>query len=382
MKITEFELFQVGPNWQFLRVGTDAGIVGWGEPVVEGRAATVAAAVTEAFDYLVGLDPLSIEDHWQTLGRSQFYNAGAITQAAVAGIDQALWDIAGKAYGQPVHALLGGHVRNRVRAYAQVHGDSLPELADAASAAVERGLTAVKVAPCAGPLDVFASPSQIRDTVDRVSTVRAAIGDGVDLAIDLHGKLAPADAIRVLRHLDDFDVLFVEEPVAPEHDHGLRAVIESTAIPIAAGERRYSRAEFDPLLRAGLGVAQPDPSHAGGISEVRRIASLAEMFGVPIAPHCPLGPIALASALQLDFATPNFLLQEQIIHSSYGGRTGFLSVVADPGVFDLVDGHFALPAGPGLGVEIDEDAVRHASRAPHDWRIPLLRRADGSRAPW
>ncbi|QNA93530.1 MULTISPECIES: galactonate dehydratase [unclassified Microbacterium] len=382
MRITDFELFQVGPNWQFLRVGTDAGIVGWGEPIIEGRASTVAAAVSEAFEYLIGLDPLRIEDHWQTLGRSQFYNGGAIAQAALAGIDQALWDIAGKSYGQPVHALLGGHVRDRVRAYAQVHGDTLPELADEAAAAVGRGMTAVKIAPAAGPLDTFASPAQIRDVVDRVSTVRATIGGDVDLAVDFHGKLAPADAIRVLRHLADFGLLFAEEPIAPEHEHALKAVIESTAIPIAAGERRYSRAEFDPLLRAGLGVAQPDPSHAGGISEVRRIGALAEMFGVPLAPHCPLGPIALASALHLDFAVPNFLLQEQLIHSSYGARTGFLSLVEDPAVFEMEDGHFALPLGPGLGVQIDEEAVRHASRSPHDWRIPLLRKPDGSRAPW
>lgn len=246
MKITDFELFQVGPNWQFLRVGTDAGIVGWGEPVIEGRAATVATAVTEAFDYLIGLDPLRIEDHWQTLGRAQFYNGGAIAQAALAGIDQALWDIAGKAYGQPVHALLGGHVREKVRAYAQVHGGSLSELSDAAVAAVSRGMTAVKIAPASGPLDTFASPAQIRDIVERVSTVRSAVGDYVDLAVDFHGKLAPADAIRVLRQLTDFGLLFAEEPIAPEHEIALPAVIESTTIPVAAGERRYSRAEFDP----------------------------------------------------------------------------------------------------------------------------------------
>ncbi len=382
MKITGYELFQVGPNWQFLKVETDEGIVGWGEPVIEGRAATVATAVKEAFDYLLGKDPLRIEEHWQALSRMQFYGGGPVAQSAVAGIDQALWDITGKAYGVPVHALLGGHVRERVRVYAQLQGVTRDELQEQVAFHLERGINTFKAGPNHGPSGFLGAPPEIQELVERVGLIREVVGPDRDFALDFHGKLSVAGARRLLPLLEEFMPLFAEEPVLPEYSFQLSSIVESTKIPIATGERLFSRWDFREVLESGIAIAQPDLSHAGGISEVRRIAAAAEVYNVAIAPHCPLGPIALAACLQIDFAIPNFFLQEQLIYSGYGRVTPFLDYVLDQSPFDIVDGHIERFTAPGLGVQIDEKAVRHAAENPHNWRIPMLTHRDGSHAIW
>lgn len=382
MKITGYELFQVGPNWQFLKIDTDEGIVGWGEPVIEGRAATVATAVKEAFDYLMGKDPLRIEEHWQALSRMQFYGGGPIAQSAVAGIDQALWDITGKAYGVPVYALLGGHVRDRVRMYAQLQGVTKDELQEQVAFHLERGTNAFKVGPNHGPAGFLGSPQEINELVGRVGLVREVVGPDRDFALDFHGKLSVAGARRLLPLLEEFMPLFAEEPVLPEYSFQLNSIVASTKIPIATGERLFSRWDFREVLESGIAIAQPDLSHAGGISEVRRIAAAAEVHNVAIAPHCPLGPIALAACLQIDFAIPNFILQEQLLYSGYGRVTPFLDYVLDKSPFNIIDGHIERFTGPGLGIEIDEKAVRNAAENPHNWRIPLLIHPDGSHAIW
>lgn len=382
MKITGYKLFQVGPNWQFLKIDTDEGIVGWGEPVIEGRAATVATAVNEAFDYLMGKDPLRIEEHWQALSRMQFYGGGPIAQSAVAGIDQALWDITGKAYGVPVYALLGGHVRDRVRMYAQLQGVTKDELQEQLAFHLERGTNAFKVGPNPGPAGFLGSPQEINELVERVGLVREVIGPDRDFALDFHGRLSVAGARRLLPLLEEFMPLFAEEPVLPEYSFQLNSIVASTKIPIATGERLFSRWDFREVLESGIAIAQPDLSHAGGISEVRRIAAAAEVHNVAIAPHCPLGPIALAACLQIDFAVPNFILQEQLIYGGYGRVTPFLDYVLDKSPFNIIDGHIERFTGPGLGIEIDEKAVRDAAENPHNWRIPLLTHPDGSHAIW
>jgi galactonate dehydratase len=346
VKITRIETFPVPPRWLFCRVETDEGIVGWGEPVVEGRAEVVRAAVEVLSEYLLGQDPLRIEDHWQVLTKGGFYRGGPVLSSAVAGLDQALWDIAGRHYGAPVHALLGGPVRDKVRVYAWVVA------ADLAS------------------------------VVRRAEVARSALGPGRDFAIDLHGRATTANARRVLAAVADLHPLFVEEPLAPDHLHRLRDLTAATDVPIALGERLYSRTDFLPPLTSGLAVAQPDLSHAGGISEVRRIAALAETFDVQLAPHCPLGPIALAASLQVGFATPNFLIQEQSVGIYHNRGAELLDYVLDPAPFTFTDGHAHRTTLPGLGVTIDEQAVRRAARHPHAWRNPVWRHDDGSMAEW
>jgi galactonate dehydratase len=382
MKITSVETFLVAPRWLFVKVSTDEGIAGWGEASLEGRAHTAQAAVHDLEDYLLGTDPLRIEDHWQVMSKAAFYRGGAVLATAVAGIDQALWDIAGKYRGAPVHELLGGPVRDKVRMYSWIGGDEPAEVADHAAAMREAGFTAVKMNGSARlePLDTSAA---IDRTVALAAAARGAMGDDGDFALDFHGRFTTPMARRVIRELEPLRPMFVEEPVLPEFaPHRLRDVVESTTIPIACGERLFSRTDFLPVLQAGIAVAQPDMSHAGGISEGRRIASLAETFDVVLAPHCPIGPIALAACLQVAFATPNFLIQEQSGGIHYNVTGDLLDYLVDPTVFRFEDGFCARPTLPGLGIEIDETAVRRAAEKGHRWRGPVWRHPDGSFAEW
>ncbi|MDN3027575.1 galactonate dehydratase [Streptomyces sp. S.PB5] len=381
MKITRIETFLVPPRWLFCRVETDEGVVGWGEPVVEGRAEVVRAAVDVLAEYLVGQDPLRIEDHWQVLTKGGFYRGGPILSSAVAGLDQALWDIAGKTYGAPVHALLGGPVRDSVRVYAWVGGDEPAQLTEQVTEQVEAGFTAVKM-NAAGPTSPMATAAETAAVVGRVAAVRDVLGPDRDVAVDFHGRFTAAAARRVLTELAPLHPLFVEEPVVPEHGHLLGQLVAAGPIPLATGERLFSRAEFLPALAAGIAVAQPDLSHAGGISEVHRIASLADTYGAQLAPHCPLGPIALAASLQVAFATPNFLIQEQSRGIHYNKDADLLSYVVDPEPFRFTAGHAHRCVAPGLGITVDENAVRAADRTGHTWRNPVWRHTDGSFTEW
>lgn len=381
MKIARIETFQVPPRWLMLRIETDDGLVGWGEPVVEGRAGTVEAAIDEMSDYLLGKDPLRIEDHWQVLTKGGFYRGGPVFSSAIAGIDQALWDIAGKARGIPVYDLLGGPVRESVRVYGWIGGDRPEDIAGQAKRQLDAGLTAVKMNGSAELLPID-TPAQVHGVVARVEAVREVLGDTNDIAIDFHGRFSPAMARRVLPLLEPYLPMFVEEPTVPELSGDIARVVESTSIPIALGERLYSRWDFREVLGLGIAVAQPDLSHAGGISEVRRIAAMAEAYGVSLAPHCPLGPIALAASLQVDFASPNFLIQEQSIGIHYNQGSDLLDYVVDTSVFGFVDGSILRPTGPGLGIEVDEAVVRQISQQAHRWRAPLWRHKDGSLAEW
>ena len=382
MKITRIETFAVPPRWVFCRVETDEGLVGWGEPVVEGRAATVRTAVEELSGLLVGEDPRRIEHHWQRLTKAGFYRGGPVLSSAVAGLDQALWDILGQSLGVPVHALLGGAVRDRVRVYGWIGGDEPSEVAEAARGQIEAGLTAIKM-NATGRWDRLATPAGLREVVGRVEQVRTAVGDDIDVAVDFHGRVGPADARRLLHAIEPYTPVFVEEPVLPELAMHLPEIVRSSVVPIATGERLFDRASFRTVLDAGVAVAQPDLSHAGGISEVRRIAALAETYGALLAPHCPLGPVALASSLQVAFATPNFLLQEQSIGIHYNdGSAELLDYVVDRTPFAFPGGSVERWEAPGLGIEVDEDAVRAADARGHDWKGPVWEHPDGSFAEW
>lgn len=379
MKITSIETFLVPPRWLFCKIDTDEGISGWGEPVIEGRAETVRAAVTELADLLVGQDPGRIEDHWQVLTKAGFYRGGPVLSGAVAGIDQALWDIAGKVHGAPVYQLLGGPVRDRMRLYTWVGGDEPAAIEEEVAQKVEAGFTAVKM-NLSGRMPLLASPTDLSAALDRVSAARDALGPDRDLAVDFHGRVSVSNAGKLLPRLATYDLLFVEEPVLPEHLGHLSRL--TGPVPLATGERLFHRADFLPVLQAGLAVAQPDLSHAGGISEVRRIAALAEIFGAALAPHCPLGPIALAACLQVDFATPNAVIQEQSLDIHYNQGRDLLDYLLDTSVFAFRDGYLDRPTGPGLGIEIDENAVRAAAASGHHWHSPVWRHPDGSLAEW
>ncbi|MCW2904321.1 MAG: galactonate dehydratase [Streptosporangiaceae bacterium] len=381
MRITRVETFLVPPRWLFCRVETDDGVVGWGEPVVEGRAEVVRTAVEVLSEYLIGQDPLRIEDHWQVMTKAGFYRGGPVLSSAVAGLDQALWDIAGKFYGAPVHALLGGPVRDRVRVYAWVGGDEPARLREAVAEQVEAGFTAVKM-NLAGRLSRIVTMADTAEIVARAEAAREVLGPTRDFGLDAHGRATVPVARRVLAAVADLHPMFLEEPVGPEYVHRLADLTGISTVPIALGERLYSRTDFLPVLRAGVDIVQPDPSHAGGISETRRIAALAETFDVQVAPHCPLGPISLAAALQLGFATPNFLIQEQSAGIHYNTDADLLDYVLDRSPFAFTGGHAHRTDEPGLGVSIDEPAVRAADRGGHRWRNPVWRHDDGSLAEW
>ncbi|WP_020390420.1 galactonate dehydratase [Kribbella catacumbae] len=381
MKIERIETFLVAPRWLFCRIETSDGVVGWGEPVVEGRAEVVRTAIEVLSEYLIGQDPLQIERHWQILAKGGFYRGGPVLSSALAGIDHALWDIAGKVYGAPVAALLGGRVRDRARVYAWVGGDEPAEIADQVAAQVEAGMTAVKM-NASGRIQPSPSLAELNSIVSRLEAARSVLGESRDVAIDLHGRVGVAGARRILHAVEPLHPLFVEEPVLPEHLQHLASVVEASTVPVALGERLYHRSEFSPVLEAGVAVVQPDVSHAGGISELRRIAVLAETHGALLAPHCPLGPISLAASLQVSFATPNFLIQEQSRGIHYNVDNDLTTYVTDPTPFIWVDGHAEWNPLPGLGITVDEAAVREADKKGHAWRNPIWTHDDGSFAEW
>jgi galactonate dehydratase len=382
MEITEYELFEVPPRWLFLKVTTSNGTVGWGEPVVEGRAKTVRAAVKELMDgYLLGEDPSAIEDHWQTMYRGGFYRGGPVLMSAIAGIDQALWDIKGKRFDAPVYDLLGGKARDRVRVYQWIGGDRPADVGAAAEEKVEAGFTALKM-NATEEMRRVDSPAAVDAARERLAEVRAAVGDEVDVGVDFHGRVAKSMAKRVAQALEPYDPMFIEEPVLPEHNDALPEIARHTTTSIATGERMYSRWDFKELFEQGVvDVIQPDLSHAGGISEVKRIASMAEAYDVAMAPHCPLGPIALASCIQVDACTPNAFIQEQSLDIHYNETSDVLNYLADPAVFEYEDGYVDLPEGPGLGIDVDEATVRERA-GDVDWHNPVWRHDDGSVAEW
>ncbi|WP_188189665.1 galactonate dehydratase [Nonomuraea sp. SYSU D8015] len=379
--IARIETFLVAPRWLFVRVETGSGIVGWGEATCEGRSETVRAAIDQLAELLIGRDALRIEDHWQVLTKGSFYRGGPILASAVAGLDQALWDIAGKHFGAPVHQLLGGPVRDRIRVYGWVGGDEPGEVRDHIAAQVEAGLTAVKM-NASGRMSPVASVAELNGVVARVAAAREVLGDDRDVAVDFHGRFTLANARRVAPLLEPYRPLFLEEPVVPENSHLIGEFVRSTTIPVSTGERLYSRQEFLPVFQAGIAVAQPDLSHAGGITEVRKIATLAEVYDVQLAPHCPLGPIALAACLQVGFATPNYLIQEQSIGIHYNRGAEVLDYCLDKTPLTFVDGHVERLTAPGLGIEVDDQAVRSAGKRGHAWRSPVWRHQDGSYAEW
>ena len=371
MKITRLETLLVQPRWLFLKMHTDSGIVGYGEPVVEGRAHTAQQAVHEVEEYLIGQDPRRIEHHWQAIYRHAFYRGGPVLTSALSGIEQAMWDILGKSLGVPVYQLLGGACRDRIRMYAHCGGENPEAAGKAARAAVEAGYTALKTGVGRYPARILETPAFVEGCAERFAAMREAVGPDVDIAIDFHGAISPALSIRLAKALEPYHPMFIEEPCLPENVDALVTVARSTSIPIATGERLFTKWGFREVLeKQAAAVVQPDLCHAGGILECKKIAAMAECYYAGVAPHNPLGPISLAACLQLDACIPNFLVQEQVNLGE-----GYLK---QP--FELVDGSIELPTAPGLGIELDDEAV--AEKVGHAWKSPHLFHADGSVADW
>ena len=379
MSIGRIETFLVPPRWTFVRVETHDGAVGWGEASLEGHAEAVVGAFEALRDRFVGHDERRIEDVWQIAYRGGFYRGGPVLMSALSGLDQALWDLAGKALGVPAWRLLGGKVRDRIRAYAWIGGDRPDEIGAAARARREQGFGAVKMNATA-ELEWLAAPKALDEVAKRVE---AAQSEGMDVGLDFHGRVHRPMAKQLAKALDPLGLLFVEEPLLSENPEGLAQIAQLVSTPIALGERLYSRWDFKRFFEAGaVDIVQPDLSHAGGLSECRRIAALAEAYDVAVAPHCPLGPLALAACLQLAACTPNVAIQEMSLGIHYNVGGDLFTFCKNREALTPEQGHLRIPEGPGLGVTLDEDAVREAHADRHRWRNPAWRAPDGSFVEW
>ena len=382
MKITNLNLYLVRPRWCFLEMETDEGITGWGEPVLEGHCDAVKACVEEMKPYLIGHDPSRIEDIWSTIYRAGFYRGGGVLMSAIAGIDQALWDIKGKVFQAPVYQLMGGPCRDSIRVYSWIGGDRPAEVGQAALEKKNAGFTAVKM-NATEELQFIDSYAKIDEVLERVASIRETCGKHFGIAIDFHGRVHKPMAKVLAKKLEEFDPMFLEEPVLCENMEYFPEIAAACNIPIATGERLYTRWDFKRLLRTGgVDIIQPDLSHAGGLTEVKKIAAMAEACDVALAPHCPLGPIALASCLNVDATCYNAAIQEQSIGIHYNVGKSVLDYVKNQADFAFVDGMVRMPQIPGLGVEVNRELVVEESKTPHSWKNPVWRHKDGSVAEW
>ncbi len=386
-RIATITAYRVPPRWIFVRMSTDDGLVGWGEAIVPKRAAAVLGAIEDLTRNIIGEDASRIEELWQRMRRGGFFRDGPVLCTATAAIEQALWDIKGRRHDLPVYEFLGGAVRDTVRLYAWVGGDRPADVVAQVQARIGQGFDAVKM-NATEELDMLDRPARIDAVIARVAAIRDAFGDAVDIALDFHGRVHRAMAKALLRELEQFTLLWVEEPLPPGHEDllpQLAAVAGRT--PIATGERLLTRADFARLLeRRAVDVIQPDVSLTG-LFELEKLCRMAEAYDVAVAPHCPNGPISLAASLQVACCAGNVVIQEQSLGLHYNlGYAGLpagemFDYLADAGPLTPTDGRLALPAGPGLGIEIDEDAVHERNT---DWTLadPVWRLPDGRLAEW
>lgn len=380
MKIAKVEQFFPRPRIRFVKVTTDNGLVGWGETTLEGKPKSTSSAVEELAEYLIGKDPLRIEHHWQHIYRSAFFRSGPILMTALSGLDQALWDIAGKHYGVPVYELLGGPVRDRIRVYAHwgIHDlsdEGLAESKERLEWLQISNYTAFKTGP-GGKWRGHEPPAVIDEFVKRAYLMREWVGPDIELAFDFHGKMAPALAIEICHEIKGMRPLFVEEPVPQENIDALKQVSDHVPFPIATGERLLSRWEFREVFeKQAVAFIQPDGSHAGGITELKKIANMAEVYYIHVLPHCAIGPVAFTSCMHVDAVIPNFLAQEQIDQGLGNG------LFKDP--WQVVNGHIELPTKPGLGFEIEEQAVeKNIDQYSEELGGEYFYESDGSVADW
>ncbi|MDF2592601.1 MAG: galactonate dehydratase [Clostridia bacterium] len=382
MKVTAVNTYFVRPRWGFVEITTDEGYIGWGEAVLEGHAQAVLACVKEMSSYLIGANPNRIEDIWTMLYRGGFYRGGGVMMSAISGIDQALWDIKGKWLNVPVYELLGGSCRDKMRVYSWIGGDRPSDVGAVARIKQEAGFSAVKM-NATEELQYIDTYEKIDAVLERVAAIRETCGKYFGIAIDFHGRVHKPMAKVLAKKLEEFDPMFIEEPVLCENMECFKEIATSCNIPIATGERLYSKYDFKRLLQAGgVDIIQPDLSHAGGITEVKKIAAMAEAYDVALAPHCPLGPIALSACLQVDAISYNAVIQEQSIGIHYNVGKSVLDYIINKEDFGFVNGYIQLPSKSGLGVEVNKSLVVEENKTPHEWKNPVWRHADGSIAEW
>jgi galactonate dehydratase len=387
MKITAVKSFFADGGQRvfvFVKVETDQpGLVGWGEASLEAKPRAVAGCIADMEPMIVGEDPRRIEYIWQILYRGAFWRQGVIGMSAISGIDQALWDIKGKDLGKPVYELLGGPVRDKVRMYTHFGGATPEKAAENAVEKVKNGWTAIKTVPMP-PTNYLEGPKEVKNAAEMLRQVREAVGEEIDILLDFHGRVTPQMAIQYARAFEPYFPLFIEEPVQSEVPDAMAQVKLATSIPIATGERLFNRWGFRRILETeAASLLQPDCCHAGGISEVRKIAAMAEAYYAGVAPHNPLGPVSTAACVQIDYAAPNFVIQEIVDPLAIPEAMTF---VKEP--LPIVDGYILPPEKPGIGVEVDEAAV--AKHQP-DFSVEKTRQQiawyrefhpDGSIADW
>lgn len=381
MKITEIKVYTVKPRWIFLKISTDEGIEGWGEMISGTKTDTVVAGAYELGKRIIGRNPFEIERIWQELHRS-FFRGGPINGTIISGIEMALWDIKGKALNVPVYELLGGAARDRIMVYSWIGGDRPDDVVREAIDRRDRGFKAIKM-NATEELHYVDSFEKVQAVVDRVKSIREAVGYDLNIGVDFHGRVHKAMAKVLAKELEAYKLMFLEEVVLPENEEAFREIANHTSTPLATGERLYTRWEFKNLLKEGaIDIIQPDIALCGGILETRKIAAMAEAFDVAVAPHAPYGPIALAATLQLDVCTPNVFIQEQSLGIHYNKGFDLLDFVKNKEIFQYKDGYLELPTKPGLGIEIDEELVEKVSAEGLYWTNPSWKNYDGTIAEW
>ncbi|MBM3749155.1 MAG: galactonate dehydratase [Acidobacteria bacterium] len=362
IKVTRIETFVLKNSWVFVKISTDAGIVGWGE-MLKDDAKACAAGALEVGDYLIGQDPCRVVFHWQAIHRGAFYRGGPIKTAILSGIDQALWDIKGKVFGVPVYKLLGGPTRDRIRVYGTV--------------SEKTGVNAMKTGPRGlkrGAIKYVEGQKFVDEVVENFKALRQKHGSGVDIGIDFHGAVQPPTAMLLIKALEPYQPWFYEEVVQCLNVDVMAELARKTHIPLATGERIFTKWGFREILeKRAATILQPDVCYAGGITELRLIAGMAEAWYTPIAPHNPQGPCSLAASLQIAASIPNFLVQER-------GDNEHTNLLAKP-LPPVTDGHRPLPTDPGLGITIDEDKLRAQVGEPAEYRT-RFDPDDGSVVDW
>ncbi|WP_142964117.1 galactonate dehydratase [Enterococcus faecalis] len=381
MKISDVTVYKVKPRWIFVKISTDEGIEGWGEMISGTKTETVVAGAYEIGNRLIGRNPFEIERLFQEMHRS-FFRGGPINGTIVSGLEMALWDIKGKAFNVPVYELLGGAARDKIKVYSWIGGDRPSEVAEQAQDRFDRGFTAVKM-NATEELHYIDSYQKVDEVVERVASIRERFGDAMDIGVDFHGRVHKPMAKVLAKALEPFHPMFLEEVVLPENEEHFKEVADSVAVPLATGERLYTRWQFKNLFKQGtVDIIQPDVALCGGILETRKIAAMAEAYDMAVAPHAPYGPVALAATLQVDSCTPNVFIQEQSLGIHYNKGFDLLDFVKNKEVFQYKDGYVDLPSKPGLGLEMDEDKIKEIAQEGLIWINPQWKNYDGTIAEW
>lgn len=381
MKIVDIEVFKVKPRWIFVKVNTDEGISGWGECIGGTRTETVVNCIKETSEYLIGKDPMEIERHWQLMYRF-FFRGGPVHMTAVSGIEMALWDIKGKYYNAPVYDLLGGKVRDRLMVYSWIGGDRPDKVGEDALDRRSRGFKAVKLL-ATEEMHYIDSYDKVEKVLKNMQAIRDSVGMDLQVGIDFHGRVHKAMAKTLIKELEAFKPMFIEEPVLPENEEAFIDLAQRTNIPLATGERLCNRWDYKRLITSGaVDIIQPDAALCGGILETKKICAMAEAYDIAAAPHAPYGPVALAATFQIDACTQNVFIQEQSLGIHYNKGFDLLDFVKNKEIFHYNDGFAEVPKGPGLGIEMNEELIREVAVEDLSWSNPKWKNYDGTMAEW